>query len=1005
MKKSMLFLTLLCVFAVSSSAIAGTVAYWRFEEGPADAMVARDGNPNGVYYPGALDSSGNDYDLSAWSGEVVPDDEWAQEYYRTAVPVATIPLTGAANTLSLQNAGGSPGMYTDPDDAALKNWKPLEWTVEAYIQSTTIASWRGAIGRDGDDIGDDVPPFRIQQSADSRIRCDFYDMSGTYHLTQTPANFIQAGQWYHVAATSDGSTLRLYVDGVEMSSTILGTSDTRLSDGSNGRDMSGEREEGKWTVFRGMYNGNHADRWAGYIDEVRISDTALPPSQFLNGNGSSYVTNPTNKEVWPTAVSPVTFSIDTFAPIGETVTDVQWFKKASAGDPNTVIVDNDTKYDIVWDQDGSSLTIYDGGAGDALLYQAEVSFSDGSSLLTDTASLKVSTGLVHRWSFSGNLQDSIGTADGTLYDPNGLASYTGGTELLLGNRDGMRPQADPNDITYVTLPSGIIPLLDNFMTIELWYTPHQIYNQWTSIFAFGEDNDPTPTVWNGGTGLLLQQQVNGVGPGFTYERNGAYRWTSPTVPTADEQLMFAMVWDGNAGIGTFYVNGVEVSSRPLPGTLSVINDVDTLIGAAYWNDIMINGSFDEMRIYDTALPSYYVYAHNEAGPDELNVTLIPQVSTPADTAVYPDLTDKDTDTAVLTVNITSLPPTTSVADVIWYKDDVPVGEDADHVITFDDTQSALTLHNVDASYAGDYSAEVVLNTSASEISNKGTLTVSTGLVHRWSFSGNLVDTVGGADGTLHDPNGLASYVGGTELLLDNDAIGPNNNSGLVTYVTLPSGIIPVLENYMTLELWYTPHRLTNNWSSIMAFGQANNPDPAVFDGGNGILMNQQVWYGPISGPAFTWESGGAYRWVDMTIPPVDEEIMLAMVWDGNSGKGRFYVDGVLIEERDLPGVLSAVNDTDNIIGNAWWNDTMINGSFNELRIYDFPFEGPWIEAHYQAGTEELVVNPCLAYPKYDIAGGGVNGDEPDCEVDMADFAALATEWLNCGRLDDVDCEL
>ena len=42
-----------------------------------------------------------------------------------------------------------------------------------------------------------------------------------------------------------------------------------------------------WSVGRGRYGtsanpaDDHVDRFYGYIDEVRISDTALPPSQFL----------------------------------------------------------------------------------------------------------------------------------------------------------------------------------------------------------------------------------------------------------------------------------------------------------------------------------------------------------------------------------------------------------------------------------------------------------------------------------------------------------------------------------------------------------------------------------------------------------------------------------------------------------------------------------------------------------------------------------------------------
>ena len=38
---------------------------------------------------------------------------------------------------------------------------------------------------------------------------------------------------------------------------------------------------GTWTVGRGLWGGGHTDRLFGYVDEVRISDTALRPYQFL----------------------------------------------------------------------------------------------------------------------------------------------------------------------------------------------------------------------------------------------------------------------------------------------------------------------------------------------------------------------------------------------------------------------------------------------------------------------------------------------------------------------------------------------------------------------------------------------------------------------------------------------------------------------------------------------------------------------------------------------------
>src|SRR5581483_523922 len=60
-------------------------------------------------------------------------------------------------------------------------------------------------------------------------------------------------------------------------------------------DVSGGlyNSNGTWTVGRGFFNNNITDWFDGRIDEVRISDVALDPSQFLFAQAatSPHVTN------------------------------------------------------------------------------------------------------------------------------------------------------------------------------------------------------------------------------------------------------------------------------------------------------------------------------------------------------------------------------------------------------------------------------------------------------------------------------------------------------------------------------------------------------------------------------------------------------------------------------------------------------------------------------------------------------------------------------------------
>src|SRR5690349_3017486 len=86
---------------------AKNVAWWRFEEGPENSNVARNGQGDGSYYGAVADSTGNGYGLSAWS-----DGSYAGYAYRSAVASSTLPLNGAANNFSVKNTGGYPALFS-----------------------------------------------------------------------------------------------------------------------------------------------------------------------------------------------------------------------------------------------------------------------------------------------------------------------------------------------------------------------------------------------------------------------------------------------------------------------------------------------------------------------------------------------------------------------------------------------------------------------------------------------------------------------------------------------------------------------------------------------------------------------------------------------------------------------------------------------------------------------------------------------------------------------------
>jgi len=127
----------------------------------------------------------------------------------------------------------------------------------------------------------------------------FADVQGYWHEAISAAGVVEgftfsndptgaAGKWYYAAAVCDGATLSLYLanitDNTELQLiaqsdlTTSGSTNTAITAGTtNGSDW----HAGGWSVGRGLYNGVHVDRAYGFIDEVRICDTALTPEELL----------------------------------------------------------------------------------------------------------------------------------------------------------------------------------------------------------------------------------------------------------------------------------------------------------------------------------------------------------------------------------------------------------------------------------------------------------------------------------------------------------------------------------------------------------------------------------------------------------------------------------------------------------------------------------------------------------------------------------------------------
>ena len=246
--------------------------------------------------------------------------------------------------------------------------------------------------------------------------------------------------------------------------------------------------------------------------------------------------------------------------------------------------------------------------------------------------------LAHRYSFATDASDSVGGANGTLFNS---ATVSGG-QLQLNNPNfsgSTSGQPDPHG--YLSLPTSILPASGS-VTIESWFTftgSGFFTEAWT--FSNGIDaappvggqylmqtiSAPQPAAPPGGPntgGNHIVESLNGYNPGPETDAfgttpgmgavGGGYldngdTCFSATVIAADGTLSYYL-YDITAG----NIGGLQSTVAGIP--LSSFSFNNAYLGrSAFSGDNATSGSIDEFRIYDNAQSAGAVAADFAAGPD------------------------------------------------------------------------------------------------------------------------------------------------------------------------------------------------------------------------------------------------------------------------------------------------------------------------------------------------------------------------------------------------------
>jgi hypothetical protein len=508
--------------------------------------------------------------------------------------------------------------------------------------------------------------------------------------------------------------------------------------------------------------------------------------------------------------------------------------------------------------------------------------------------------LAHRYSFndtagSSTFADSVGGATGTLNNAtagNANSAYLDGSELDLDGTGG-----------FGLLPSGLIST-NTSVSIEFWasYSPTNVV--WTRTFAFGdqtgaggENTGFDYTHYAGGNYQNLNIQTP-AGSGYANNPAGLNGQTNVHVTVVADPVNNVMYYYN----GSTIISTMHGSVPPLSG----INDTYGLLGRSLYNvDPALSGSINEFRIYSGDITPQQVAINDASGPDQFitnpgTVTAI-NFSSPVNLLVV-----NQTVQQVLTANFSS-------------------GVNGVNMLTYGGatftslTPGIATINTngvVKAISAG--LAQVVATVGSLSATNVLQVTAPpTVLVHRYSFTSDASDSIGGANGTLM---GSASVSGG-QLVLD-------GTSGC--YLSLPANQINIAtNNSATFETWVTFNGAAT-WAYLFGFGNTNNGGgvgqigcvPCADAGGYhhwGLTENQS------GGATVSW----AHGWNNLTAH-------ITVVDDPPSGTISVYRDGVLeVAQGGAFNPLSVTPTNWAFLGHSFYNaDPYLPASIDEFRIYN-----------------------------------------------------------------------
>ncbi len=188
----------------------------------------------------------------------VPGTPGGSPTYRADVPVPIIPQTNAVNNLSMEFDGASEVVFGNlfqfhiPGDATMEFWIKFDSSAHESILWTTLE-------------GVDTNRYNVFTNFTSPDSFNIDPRVSTPGIF-SPAVPVAPSVWTHLAVVRVGDAdYSVYKNGILFGHTVNAAAlPTAIG----------------WTI-----SGRPGFRYHGFIDELRVSDGALSPSEFLNAPG------------------------------------------------------------------------------------------------------------------------------------------------------------------------------------------------------------------------------------------------------------------------------------------------------------------------------------------------------------------------------------------------------------------------------------------------------------------------------------------------------------------------------------------------------------------------------------------------------------------------------------------------------------------------------------------------------------------------------------------------